>query len=82
VDNDDTCRITCNLQLLSAHQKGVEPLKIAQLINVIMEGGMQMDGGVKMACRRTGMIISLPAGPRSHAIQQSYQAMVWRGHND
>ncbi len=82
MDNNDTCRITFNLQLLSAHQKGVEPLKTAQRIAVIVEEGMQVDGGIKMACRRTSMTISLPAGPRPHAIQQSYQAMIWRGCND
>lgn len=82
IDNNDTCRITFNLQLLSVHQKGIEPLKIAHAIDIALEETMQMTPSSHATCRKASMIIDLPLGPKPHAIKQVYKAMIWRNAHD
>jgi hypothetical protein len=78
IDHDDTCRIAFNLQLLSAHQKGAEPLKIAHVIDVALAEGMALDVATKANCRKTSMTIDV----NKHVVKQFYQAMIWRYQHD
>jgi hypothetical protein len=55
IDNKDTCRINFNLQLLSLHQKGAEPLKTAHAIATALEETIQITPSSRATCRETSM---------------------------
>lgn len=78
VDNNDTCLITFNMQLLSLQQNGAEPLKTAHAMNAALEETMNLNPTTKATCRKTSMTIDL----KQCEIKQFYQAMVWRNQYD
>lgn len=78
IDNNDTCRILFNLQLLFVHQKGCEPLKIGHMIQDVLEEGFSLSSSIYVACCKVKAIIDLPLGHKTHAIQHFYKALLWR----
>lgn len=79
VNTDLVCRIELSVKLLTLAPIGLEPLRTGHALNQLLDGNaLILKNGGLANFRKTSEIIDLPLTHPPYAVQQFYQAVIWR----